>query len=107
MKEVVSDPDYYDRGMWGPMGGQGCTPSQPFMDEHDRIHGGGPSELSLMTVVTPDGQAMTLAEHQQKVEAEQEADRRATEAMMQTMAEDDAARTTGPATHPANPVKLS
>lgn len=91
MREVVNGDDYYDRGMWGPLGGKGGTPSQPSMDEIDRLEAGGPSELSLMTIVTPQGEVMTLAQHQQRREQEAEADRLAMEGMMRDMAADEAA----------------
>lgn len=63
LKAAVNTPDYEDRGMWGPLGGKGGTVSQLWVEEHERLNSGAPSEFGLMTVVPPAG-AMVDAQEQ-------------------------------------------
>ena len=53
MRERVNDPNYADRGMWGPLGGEGGTVSQVWLEEQKYLNAGGPSELGLMTIIAP------------------------------------------------------
>lgn len=53
LRECVNDSNYADRGMHGPLGGKGGTVSQIWLEEWKQINAGGPSELSLMTIIAP------------------------------------------------------
>ena len=53
LSELVNDFNYADRGMHGPLGGNGGTVSRFWLEEWKRINEGGPSELSLMTIIAP------------------------------------------------------
>jgi hypothetical protein len=78
---------YIDRGLNGPLGGVGGTPSIDSQMEIRHIEGGGHSEMSL-TTFTVDGKTMTMAELQAH-EADEEEGR---QSMAQAIAEEDAER---------------
>ena len=52
-RDYLADPNSVDRGMHGPLGGKNGAVSRFWLEEWQRINAGGPSELSLMTIIAP------------------------------------------------------